>query len=42
MEELDERNIIYKNEMIGNLRTQIEDILKPPNNKKVVFDLDIE
>ena len=39
-EELDERSIIYKNEMIGNLRTQIEDILKPPNNKKVVFDLD--
>ena len=39
-EELDERSIIYKNEMIGNLRTQIEDIIKPPNYKKVIFDLD--
>ena len=38
MEELDERSIIYKNEMFGNLRTQIEDVLKPPNNKKVNFD----
>ena len=38
-EELDERNIIYKNEMIGNLRTQIEDIIKPPNDKKVIFEL---
>ena len=37
-EELDERSIIYKNEMFGNLRTQIEDVLKPPNNKKVNFD----
>ena len=42
LEELDERSIIYKNEMIGNLRTQIEDILKPPNNKKVEFVLDIK
>ena len=38
LEELDERSIIYKNEMFGNLRTQIEDVLKPPNNKKVNFD----
>ena len=42
LEELDERSIIYKNEMMGNLRTQIEDILKPPNNKKVEFVLDIK
>ena len=40
-EELDERNIIYKNEMIGNLRTQIEDIINPQNNRKVNFDSDI-
>ena len=39
-EEIDERSIIYKNEMIGNLRTQIEDIITPPNYKKVNFDLD--
>ena len=38
MEELDERSIIYKNEMFGNLKTQIEDVLKPPNNKKVNFE----
>ena len=41
-EELDERSIIYKNEMIGNLRTQIEDIINPQNNKKVNFDSDIK
>jgi len=41
-EELDERNIIYKNEMIGNLRTQIEDIINPQNNRKVNFDSDIK
>ena len=38
LEELDERSIIYKNEIIGNLRTKIEDITNPPNNKKVNFD----
>ena len=38
LEELDERCIIYKNEIIGNLRTKIEDIINPPNNKKVNFD----
>ena len=41
-EELDERSIIYKNEMIGNLRTQIEDIINPQNYKKVNFDSDIK
>jgi hypothetical protein len=41
-EELDERSIIYKNEMIGNLRTQIEDIINPRNYKKVNFDSDIK
>ena len=41
-EELDERSIIYKNEMIGNLRTQIEDIINPQNNRKVNFDSDIK
>jgi len=40
-EELDERSIIYKNEMIGNLRTQIEDIINPQNYRKVNFDSDI-
>ena len=38
LEELDERSIIYKNEIIGNLRTKIEDIINPPNGKKVNFD----
>ena len=38
-EELDEKSIIYRNELIGNLRTQIEDIIKPPNNRKVIFDI---
>ena len=38
-EDLDEKSIIYRNELIGNLRTQIEDIIKPPNNRKVIFDI---
>ena len=38
-EELDEKSIIYRNELIGNLRTQIEDIIKPPNDRKVIFDI---
>ena len=38
-EELDEKSIIYRNELIGNIRTQIEDIIKPPNNRKVIFDI---
>ena len=38
-EELDEKSIIYRNELIGNLRTQIEDIIKPPNNRKIIFDI---
>lgn len=38
-EELDEKSIIYRNELIGNLMTQIEDIIKPPNNRKVIFDI---
>lgn len=38
-EDLDEKSIIYRNELIGNLRTQIEDVIKPPNNKKVIFDI---
>ena len=37
-EEIDERSIIYQNEILGNLRTKIEDIIKPNNNKKVNFD----
>ena len=41
-EELDERSIIYKNEMIGNLRIQIEDIINPQNYRKVNFDSDIK
>ena len=38
-EDLDEKSIIYRNELIGNLRTQIEDVIKPPNNKKVIFEI---
>ena len=38
-EDLDEKSIIYRNELIGNLRTQIEDVIRPPNNKKVIFDI---
>ena len=38
-EDLDEKSIIYRNELIGNLSTQIEDIIKPPNNRKVIFDI---
>ena len=41
-EELEERSIIYKNEMIGNIRFQIEDVMNPPNNKKVEFNFDIK
>ena len=41
-EELEERSIIYKNEMIGNIRIQIEDLINPPNNKKVEFNFDIK
>lgn len=40
LEEVDERSIIYRNEMIGNIRAQIEDIINPPNNKKVTFDME--
>ena len=42
LEEIDERSIIYKNEMIGNIKAQIEDVINPPNNKKVAFDFDIK
>jgi len=41
-EELEERSIIYKNELIGNIRVQIEDVMNPPNNKKVEFNFDIK
>ena len=40
LEEIDERSVIYRNEMIGNIRVQIEDIINPPNNKKVEFNFD--
>ena len=42
LEELDERSIIYRNELIENVRLQIEDVINPPSNKKVVFDLNIK
>ena len=42
LEELEERSIIYKNELIGNIRVQIEDVMNPPNNKKVEFNFDIK
>ena len=42
LEEIDERSVIYRNEMIGNIRVQIEDIINPPNNKKVEFNFDIK
>ena len=41
IEEVDERSIIYKNEIIGNLRTKIEDLIKPPINKTVSFDFEV-
>ena len=41
LEEIDDRSVIYRNEMIGNIRVQIEDIINPPNNKKVEFNFDI-
>ena len=42
LEEIDERSIIYRNEIIGNIKIQIEDVINPPNNKKVVFNFDIK
>ena len=42
LEEIDDRSVIYRNEMIGNIRVQIEDIINPPNNKKVEFNFDIK
>ena len=42
IEDIDERSIIYKNEMIGNFRIKIEDIIKPPQNKKVTFNFNIK
>jgi len=42
LEEIDERSIIYRNEIIGNIKIQIEDVINPPNNKKVVFNCDIK
>ena len=42
LEEIDERSIIYRNEMIGSIRVQIEDVINPPNNKKVEFNFDIK
>ena len=41
IEEVDERSIIYKNEIIGNLRTKIEDLIKPPIYKTVSFDFEV-
>ena len=42
LEDIDERSIIYKNEMIGNFRIKIEDIINPPQNKKVTFNFNIK
>ena len=42
LEEIEERSIIYRNEMIGSIRVQIEDVINPPNNKKVEFNFDIK
>ena len=42
LEELDERSIIYRNELIENIRLKIEDVINPPSHKKVVFDLNIK
>ena len=41
LEEIEDRSVIYRNEMIGNIRVQLEDIINPPSNKKVEFDFDI-
>jgi len=42
LEEFEEKSIIYKNEMIGNFRIKIEDIINPPKNKKVSFNFVIK
>ena len=42
LEELDERSIIYRNEIIDNMKIQIEDVINPPINKKVAFNLKIK
>ena len=42
LEEIEERNIIYRNEVIGNIKIQIEDVINPPNNKKVAFNMNIK
>ena len=39
VEELEDRNIIYKNEIMENIRLQIEDLINPQNYKKVNFDI---
>ena len=42
LEEIEDRSVIYRNEMIGNIRVQIEDVINPQNNKKVEFNFDIK
>ena len=42
LEEIEERSIIYRNEVIGNIKIQIEDVINPLNNKKVAFNLNIK
>ena len=42
LEEIEERSIIYRNEVIGNIKIQIEDVINTPNNKKVAFNLNIK
>ena len=41
-EDLEVRNMIYKNQIYENLRNKINDVINPPNNKNVQFKLDSE
>ena len=39
-EDLDERNMIYRNQMFEIIKTKINDVVNPINNKSVNFKLD--
>jgi hypothetical protein len=41
-EDLEEKNMIYKNQIYENIRIKINDIMNPTNNKKVQFKFDTD
>jgi hypothetical protein len=41
-EDLEEKNMIYKNQIYENIRIKIYDIMNPTNNKKVQFKFDTD